>query len=343
MTRFQLQARKLQWRDAAVFALMQTCLARFASLRHSRGASVKILLGNVNKTEDHVIQTNQNSAILIAGPTASGKSALALKLARERDGVIINADSMQVYRPLRILSARPSVEDEAQAPHRLYGHVGGEENYSAGRWLSETKLEMQACWSIGRLPIVVGGTGLYFMALQGGLADVPAIPTDLRDKWRGFTGDLHAELQKRDPIGAAKLNPADIQRIIRALEVVDATGKPLAVWQDEARGGSFLNAINVERLFLDVPREELYARSERRFDMMMEQGALDEVRALPVLSPDYPMMKAIGVPELSANLRDELSLDEAVIKAKTATRQYIKRQLTWWRGQMTGWQTVQGQ
>ena len=279
----------------------------------------------------------QNSAVLIAGPTASGKSKLALKLARETDGVIINADSMQVYREIRILSARPSVEEEAQAPHRLYGHVSGAEDYSVGRWLADAKLEMQACWAIGKLPIVVGGTGLYFMALQGGLAEIPAIPLDVRDKWRGFDGDLHAELHKRDPMSATKLNPADKQRLIRALEVVDATGKTLGEWQADAVSNSFLNDINVKRLFVDVPREALYARAEKRFDQMLQQGALAEVEALPALVPTQPMMKAIGVPELLSCLGGETSLPDAITSAKTNTRNYIKRQLTWWRGQMQGW------
>ena len=279
----------------------------------------------------------QKSAVLIAGPTASGKSKLALKLAREADGVIINADSMQVYREIRILSARPSTEEEAEAPHRLYGHVSGSEDYSVGRWLADAKLEMQACWSIGKLPIIVGGTGLYFMALQGGLAEIPAIPPDVRDKWRGFDGDLHAELHTRDSISAVKLNPADKQRLIRALEVFDSTGKTLGEWQADAVSNSFLNDINVERLFVDVPREALYARAEQRFDQMLEQGALSEVQALPALAPTQPMMKAIGIPELQSHLKNETSLAEATTAAKANTRHYIKRQLTWWRGQMQGW------
>ena len=279
----------------------------------------------------------QKSAVLIAGPTASGKSALALKLARETDGVIINADSMQVYREIHILSARPSAEEEAQAPHRLYGHVSGAEDYSVGRWLADAKLEMQACWAIGKLPIIVGGTGLYFMALQGGLAEIPAIPAAVRDKWRSFEGDLHAELHKRDPTAAAKINPADTQRLIRALEVFEATGKPLGQWQAEAASSSFLNHIKVERLFVDVPREALYARAEQRFDQMLERGALAEVQTLPPLAPTHPMMKAIGIPELQSHLRGETSIAEATTFAKTNTRHYIKRQLTWWRGQMQGW------
>ena len=279
----------------------------------------------------------QRGAIFLAGPTASGKSALAVQLARQHDGVIINADSMQVYREIHILSARPTLQEEAEVPHRLYGHVSGGNAYSTGRWLADVKLEMQACWTIGKLPIIVGGTGLYFMALQGGLVEVPAIPVAMREKWRNFTGDLHSELQKRDPIGFAKIHPSDRQRIIRALEVVDATGKPLATWQEESHADVFLNHIKVERLFIDVPREDLYARAERRFDMMMERGGLAEVCNLPILSPDQPMMKAIGVPELRAHLRGESSLEDAITNAKTATRHYIKRQLTWWRGQMAGW------
>ena len=282
------------------------------------------------------------SAVLIAGPTASGKSALAIKLARERDGVIVNADSMQVYRELRIVSARPSAEEEGQAPHRMYGHVAGAEDYSAGRWLREAKLEIEACWAIGKVPIIVGGTGLYFMALQGGLAEIPPIPEVIREEWRNYAGDLHLALQRVDPLGAAKLNPADRQRILRALEVFEATGQTLSQWQAQAQDNGFLNQINVERLFVDVPREELYARAERRFDAMMEHGALEEVAALPPLSPMQPIMKAIGVPELQAHLRGELSLEEAVVLAKTATRQYIKRQLTWWRGQMKGWDAFTG-
>jgi tRNA dimethylallyltransferase len=246
---------------------------------------------------------------------------------------------MQVYRELRILTARPTLEEEAQAPHRLYGHVSGVSDYSVGRWLADTKLEMQACWAIDKLPIVVGGTGLYFMALQGGLAEVPPIPDAVRERWRGFKGNLHEELQKRDPLGASKLNPADKQRITRALEVFDATGKPLAHWQHDAQSQSFLKHINVERLFVDVPREDLYARAEARFDAMLEAGAVAEVRGLPAFSSSMPIMKAIGVPELIGHLYDNVPLADAVQTAKTATRNYIKRQLTWWRGQMKGWET----
>jgi tRNA dimethylallyltransferase len=284
--------------------------------------------------------SQKNSALLIAGPTASGKSALAIAEAQARGGIIINADSMQVYRELQIISARPSMADEAMAPHRLYGHVSGAEAYSAAQWLADAKREMEAAWEQGAVPIVVGGTGLYFMSLINGLATLSAIAPDIREKWRAFHGDVHAELAKRDADGAAKLNPNDRQRIVRALEVVESTGKPLRVWQAEASQSAFLNDINAEKWFLDVPREVLYARAEQRFDQMMEQGALDEVQRLPKLATDLPMMRAIGVPELLSHLRGEISEGDAITLAKTATRQYIKRQLTWWRGQMKDWTPV---
>jgi tRNA dimethylallyltransferase len=282
----------------------------------------------------------EKSALLIAGPTASGKSALALRLAKERDGVIINADSMQVYTELRIVSARPSVEEEALAPHKLYGHVPGAMDYSVGLWLKDATREIEAAWELAKLPIIVGGTGLYFMALTGGLAEVPPIPEVIREEWRLYEGDLHAALQRVDPMAAARLNPADRQRLLRALEVFEATGQTLSQWQAQAKASGFLNQINVERLFVNVPREELYARSGRRFDIMMKEGALQEVQALPPLDPQQPVMKAIGVPELMAHLRGKQSRDEAVAQAKTATRHYIKRQLTWWRGKQSDWVLV---
>ena len=270
--------------------------------------------------------------LLIAGPTASGKSALAVAAARARNGVIINADSMQVYCELRIVSARPSLEDEALAPHRLYGTVSGADEFSVAQWLAAAEIEIQNCWNHGHLPIVCGGTGLYFMALEKGLAKVPPIDPMIRENWRKFDGDLHAELKARDVASAEKLNPADRQRLIRALEVFDSSGKSLLRWQTEAERSAFLSEVDVERHFVDIAREELYARADKRFDMMIEQGALDEVRALPKLDSAQPMMKAIGVPELRAHLRGEISLAEAAVKAKTATRHYIKRQMTWWRG-----------
>jgi tRNA dimethylallyltransferase len=279
----------------------------------------------------------QKTALLIAGPTASGKSARALALAEERGGVIINADALQVYAGLRILSARPTAAEEARAPHRLYGHVAAEQPYSVAAWAAEAQREMTAAWEQGLIPIITGGTGLYFRALEKGLAPVPPIPEDVRSLWRGFTGDLHAELRARDPEMAQRLAAGDRQRITRALEVVDGTGRSLLDWQREGQEQAALEGVSVERIFIDVPREELYARADTRFALMIEQGALDEARTLMDRDPMLPVMKAIGLPELIAHLKGEMTLEEAVAKAKTATRQYIKRQLTWWRGQMAHW------
>jgi tRNA dimethylallyltransferase len=279
----------------------------------------------------------QKRALLIAGPTASGKSALALQRVAEQGGIIINADALQVYRDLRILSARPSPEDEALAPHRLYGHVAAEQPYSVAAWAAEARREMEAAWSQRLLPIVTGGTGLYFRALEQGLAPVPPIPEEVRSRWRSFTGDLHAALQSRDPAMATRLQPADRQRLTRALEVIDATGRSLLDWQREGQDQAPLEGVETERIFLDVPRAELHARAESRFDAMMTEGALEEARAVMHRDPMLPMMKAIGVPELVRHLKGEISRDEAVEQAKAATRQFIKRQGTWWRGQMKAW------
>lgn len=279
----------------------------------------------------------QKRALLIAGPTASGKSALALDKARELGGVIINADALQVYAPLRLLSARPTPEEEAMVPHRLYGHVGAEQPYSVAAWLAEARLALEEAWGEGKLPIITGGTGLYFTALERGLAPVPDIPFGVRNRWRSFTGDLHGELLKRDAAMAARLLPSDRQRVTRALEVVEATGRSLLDWQREGQEGAALEGVTVERIFLDVPRAELHARAESRFDRMIAEGALEEASAVKHLDPSLPMMKAIGLPELICHLRGEISLDEASALAKAATRQFIKRQGTWWRGQLTHW------
>ena len=287
-----------------------------------------------------MIQKKPNSVLLIAGPTASGKSAFALAQAKAQDGVIINADSMQIYRDLRILTARPNVAEEALAPHRLYGTVNGADDYSVGQWLADATHEIETCWSQNQLPIICGGTGLYFMALERGLAKVPPLDPAIREKWRRFEGDLHAELATRHLESAARLNPADRHRLIRALEVFDSTGKPLRQWQAEAQEQSLLKGVAVERIYMNVAREELYTRADKRFDIMIEQGALAEVKALPKLDAAMPMMKAIGVPELLQHLQGDLSLDEAMVLAKTATRHYIKRQSTWFRGQMKDWRST---
>jgi tRNA dimethylallyltransferase len=284
-----------------------------------------------------MLQPPQKSALLIAGPTASGKTALALRLAAERNGVIINADSMQVYAELRILTARPTPEEEARVPHRLFGHVSGGEDYSVAHWLADATRELHEAWSMRRLPIICGGTGLYFSALQQGFADVPAILPSIREKWRGFAGDLHAELARRDAAMASRLQPQDRQRITRALEVVEQTGRSLLQWQEEAGQLSVLRGVDVERLFVDVERKALYARAEARLDAMVAGGALDEVRLLPAFPPSRPLMKAIGVQEIQLHLRGALSLEEALVRAKAATRHYIKRQLTWWRPRLSDW------
>ena len=294
-----------------------------------------------NENGIHMTATSAKPVLLIAGPTASGKSALALELAAARNGVIINADALQVYAELRILSARPSAAEEALVPHRMYGHVSGTEVYSVGRWLTEASAAIAACWAAGQLPIVVGGTGLYFKALEQGLAQVPPIDEAVRAGWRRFAGDLHAELAARDPEGAAALAPADRHRLLRALEVLEGTGRPLRHWQKAAQSTAILADAQVERLFRDVPRGTLHERAGARFDQMMVAGALEEVRAVLDYDPALPMMKAIGVPELSAALRGEIPLAEAVTQAKAATRQFIKRQFTWWRGQLKeGWASV---
>lgn len=283
---------------------------------------------------------SEKRAVLIAGPTASGKSALAIALALEEGGVIVNADAMQVYRELRILTARPSEQDEEQVPHRLYGHVSGASAYSVARWLADATAEIDAIWRSGRVPVIVGGTGLYFRALEQGLADIPLIPPDITAKWRAAKGDLHAELAKRDKGAAARLNPNDRQRIIRALEVFEGTGKPLDHWQRAAQGQAVLGGVAARRLFLNPDRKVLHGRANERFARMVKQGGIEEVRALLALGLEArtPVMKAIGVRPVAAYLAGKTPLEEAIRAGQTATRQYIKRQLTWWRHQMPGWE-----
>jgi tRNA dimethylallyltransferase len=281
--------------------------------------------------------------ILIAGPTASGKSAAALALAKRLGGTVINADSMQVYRELAVLTARPSVEDESGVPHRLYGTVPAAEAYSVGRWVEDASKAVAAAEAEGRVPILAGGTGLYFKALLEGLAPVPGIPPEIRKFWRerkaalGAEG-LYRELRARDPAMAARLEPTDPQRLVRALEVVDATGLSLAEWQ----GGETTPALSpdaVLRLVVAPEREELYAAIDARFDAMIAAGAVDEVRRLLALGldPGLPVMRAHGVRELAAYLRGECGLDAAIAKAKTETRRYAKRQMTWLRRFMQDW------
>ncbi len=281
-------------------------------------------------------------AILIAGPTAAGKSALAIHLAKRHDGVVINADSMQVYRELRVLTARPSHAEMEGVPHRLFGHVHGAEAYSVGRWLGDATAAIEAAWSEGRMPIVVGGTGLYFKALLEGLSPVPAVPDEVRSYWRKEAGKgamtLYEVLQRRDPETAAGLRPTDAQRLTRALEVLDATGQGLAAWQ-KVPGTPFLGEADAERIVVSRPRGELQARADARFDQMMADGALDEVRGVAACGYDgeLPVMRALGVVPLMAALAGKQGIDEAVSQSKLATRQYIKRQETWLRRNMMSW------
>jgi tRNA dimethylallyltransferase len=282
----------------------------------------------------------QYSAILLAGPSASGKSALALELAQHVDGVIVNADSMQVYRDLRIITARPTAADEARVPHLLYGHVDAAENYSVGRYVVDAGAALSEVARMGRLPIFVGGTGLYFKALIQGLAAVPPVPADIRAQVRDRlarvgTAALHAELAERDPAEAARLMPGDGVRIARALEVLMATGRSLVAWHGEGMRPA-LEAARAVKIFLDMPRTELHRRINVRFDAMLAAGALDEVRALAQRAhdPALPAMKAHGVPWLIRHLRGEISLAEAAEGGKRDTRRYTKRQATWFRNQL---------
>jgi tRNA dimethylallyltransferase len=284
-------------------------------------------------------------AVLIAGPTASGKSALALALARKHGGVVINADSMQVYRELHILSARPDAEEKAQAPHRLYGHVAAAERYSVARWREDARVALEHAWREGALPIVIGGTGLYFKALTEGLSSIPPIPADLRADIEARADAegvpaLHAALARLDPESAARLAPLDRTRVTRALEVVEATGRSIGNWQRETGAPPLVDASSVRRIVLEPERTVLYERIGRRFDGMVEAGGIAEAEALIALglNPALPAMKAIGIREFGAYLAGETSLDEAIERAKMETRRYAKRQGTWFRNQMADWE-----
>ncbi len=281
--------------------------------------------------------------ILIAGPTASGKSKLAMILAERHGGIVINADSMQVYRDLAILTARPDAEDEARVPHALYGHVPAREAYSVGRWLEDVRRALDQARTEDRRPIIVGGTGLYFRALLEGLSPVPAIPEDIRAHWRaeaarlGAAG-LHTVLAGKDTEMAARLRPTDPQRITRALEVLEATGLSLAVWQTRA-GTPLLVADETERLLVMRDQQELFALCDSRFDSMLAAGGLEEARRLLALDldPMLPAMRAVGVRPLLLMLSGQLDESAAIARAKQDTRHYVRRQLTWIRRHMSAW------
>jgi tRNA dimethylallyltransferase len=297
-------------------------------------------------SEGQVGRRHVGKAVLIAGPTASGKSALAIELALAANGIVINADSMQVYRDLRIITARPTLGDEARVPHRLYGHVDAAVNFSAGAWVGDAARALEEAQAEGRLPIFIGGTGLYFKALTAGLSVVPPIPTEVRENVRARlvrngVEALHAELAASDPQAAERLNPRDRTRIARALEVVEATGRSLLDWHHEGQP-PLLSRDSFRAVFLAPERDDLYARIDARFDVMLEAGALKEVERLAArnLDPLLPAMKAHGVPALVRHLRGELSLEQAAIIGRADTRHYAKRQFTWFRHQLPEFEWV---
>ena len=278
--------------------------------------------------------------MLIAGPTASGKSALAADLAERIGGTVINTDSMQVYADLLVLTARPTPEDEARVPHRLYGHIDAAVNFSAGSFVTDAAAMLTEARAQGRAPIFVGGSGLYFKALTHGLSAVPPIPAEVREAVRARLARdgveaLHAELALRDPASAARLKPRDRTRIARALEVVEATGRALTDWHREGQP-PLLPPGEFHALFLAPEREALYARIDARFDVMLRSGALEEVARLAArqLDPLLPAMKAHGVLPLMKHLKGEIALEEAAEIGRTDTRHYAKRQFTWFRHQL---------
>ncbi len=284
-------------------------------------------------------------SLLIMGPTASGKSALALALAERIGGEIVNADSMQVYRDFRVLTARPTLGEAARAPHHLYGHIDAAELYSTGRWLADVLSTIETIAARGRTPIVVGGTGLYFKALTQGLADIPAADPEIRAALRARAetegvAALHAELAARDPATATRLEPNDGSRILRALEVLAATGESISALQANTK--PVLARDRWAGIALTPARDALYSAIDRRFEAMLSAGALDEVRAFAArtLDPALPAMKAHGAPALMAHLRGEISLSEAAAIGKRDTRRYAKRQFTWIAGQMPDWPRV---
>ena len=285
-------------------------------------------------------RSDSSKAVLIAGPTASGKSLLALELAERTGGIIINADSMQVYRDLRIITARPTPAEEARVAHRLYGHVPARERYSVGRWLTDISPIIAEARRESSTVIVAGGTGLYFKALTEGLATVPPVPAEIREDVRvrlerDGVEALHTELARRDPQSAERLKPRDRTRIARALEVVEATGRALSDWHRDGLP-PLLSPGTFNALFLEPDRDPLYARIDARFNDMLDNGALAEVAALAArqLDPLLPAMKAHGVPTLIRHLRGEITLQEASVIGRAHTRHYAKRQFTWFRHQL---------
>jgi len=288
------------------------------------------------------VNSESDPILIVGGPTASGKSALALDLALRLRGMVINADSMQVYKELRILSARPTPADEERVPHRLYGTLPARERCSAGRWCDLALAEIAGARAKQLLPILVGGTGLYFRSLLRGLAPIPPVPQGIRDTAVELhtevgAAEFHRLLAVRDPDSAARIHPANTQRVLRAYEVFEATGKSLGDWQNEAAGEAGY-AGKVVALVLEPPREVLYAACDARSELMAAAGGIEEVAALLTLEidPALPIMKALGVREFAALLAGDAKRDEAIENLRRATRNYAKRQATWFRHQMAG-------
>lgn len=283
----------------------------------------------------------QRRLILIGGPTASGKSALAVQMAQNCAGTVINADAMQIYAGLPVLTAQPAAADKQAIPHLLYEIMDAAEASSAGKWLALALQAIEDVWRAGRTPIVTGGTGMYFRALTEGLADIPPIPDEVRAAASTLYDELGEAkfrdlLRRIDPAGADSFAANDRQRLIRAYEVACHTGKPIHIWQRE--GGRALPDCVIERHVVMPPREVLYTRCDARFIQMMEMGAIEEVRSLMAraLNPDLPAMKILGVREIAAFLCGEVSRDDAVVRAQQMTRNYAKRQMTWFRNQWAG-------
>jgi tRNA dimethylallyltransferase len=281
---------------------------------------------------------NKFDAVLIAGPTASGKSAAALALAERIGGVVINADSMQVYREAPVLTAQPDAQAQARAPHRLYGHISAKEAYSTGRYAEDAREALAMARAMGKVPIFAGGTGLYFTALTEGLAQIPPIPTDIRAKARALledigVGELHKRLALRDPETAGQLRSSDPQRTLRAYEVLEATGRPLSHWQRET-STPVLEGLRLARFVLDPPRPLLRAAIAERFEAMLAHGGLREALALADLDPALPAAKLLGLRHLIGLARGERTREAAISEAVTATRQFAKRQMTWFRHRM---------
>lgn len=281
----------------------------------------------------------RKNTTLIAGPTASGKSAYAVRIAKERDGVVVNTDSMQVYDVLQVLTARPNIDDMGKIEHHLYGHVHPGQLYSTGKWLADVESFLARPEYENRHLVFVGGTGLYFKALLGGLNQMPDIASDVRDFWRQRLtkvgpATLHGELMSRDAETAAWLKPQDGQRIVRALEVFESSGKPISYWQSMT-GTALIDNDYSTKICLVPDREKLALRINHRFSNMLKAGAVEEVRALIALDLDaaLPAMKAIGVRELTAYFDGDTTIDEVVSLSSAATRQYAKRQMTWMRNQ----------